>query len=130
MVVGLVKLRLKPPVSVTVDFLKWNEGARVIAETAKYSAIRAAFTDHAMLVHKQVNNLINPEETGEGVPRRRADKHLGHWGALHRAHNDRSGKSLIITGSSPHVDLEAGVSSRTYRRADCLRLRGILAGMG
>ena len=70
-VVGLVKLRLKPPVSVTVDFLKWNEGARVIAETAKYSAIRAAFTDHAMLVHKQVNNLINPEETGEGVPRRR-----------------------------------------------------------
>ena len=39
-VVGLVKLKLKPPMSVTVDFLKWNEGARVIAKTAKYRGIR------------------------------------------------------------------------------------------
>ncbi|MHB1494200.1 MAG: hypothetical protein ACYCUY_01960 [Acidithiobacillus sp.] len=70
-VVGLVKLRLKPPVSVTVDFLKWNEGARVIAETAKYSAIRAAFTDHAMLVHKlRIPVIVGSDSADRGHPRK------------------------------------------------------------
>ena len=64
-----------------------EERARVIKQ---YRALRALHPHAVLLVHKKVRVIIDPN--GE-------DELLGHWGADHRAHDDWSGKDLVIVGS-------------------------------
>ncbi len=68
-----------------------DQRARTIEQ---YRALRKLHPEAAMLVHKRAHDLLDPEDKNGN----RSDPLMGHWGAQHRAHDDWSGKDLVICG--------------------------------
>lgn len=70
-----------------------RQRARAILQ---YQALRRLHPHAVLLVHKKVQEIIDPDG---------ADELLGHWGADHRAHDRWAGRDLVIVGSFfPPID--------------------------
>ncbi len=58
-------------------------------EKERYQALRKLYPEAAMLVHCKVHDALDPD---------RRDPLMGHWGAQHRAHDEWTGKDLVLVG--------------------------------